>query len=67
MYLSKSFYICSLILQCILILVFLLYLVLSFFRVLKRIKNGKFGKIKDPYESRNKRKKSGKTKETTKR
>jgi hypothetical protein len=40
--LAKSYYVCSVILQAILLLVFLLYFTLSVMRMIKKIKNSTF-------------------------
>lgn len=47
---SKSYFIYSIVLQSVLLLTFTLYFALSVFRVAKRIKNGKFKDVTDPYE-----------------
>lgn len=47
---SKSYFIYSTVLQSVLLLIFMLYFALSVFRVAKRIKNGKFRDMPDPYE-----------------
>lgn len=47
---SKSYFIYSIVLQSVLILIFMLYFALSVFRVAKRIRNDKFRDVPDPYE-----------------
>jgi hypothetical protein len=47
---SRSYFIYSTVLQSIIFLIFTLYLVLSVFRVAKKIKNGRFRDVPDPYE-----------------
>jgi hypothetical protein len=45
----RSYFIYSAVLQSVLLLIFILYFALSVFRVAKRIKNGKFRDVPDPF------------------
>ena len=42
---NRQYYVCSLLLQCVIMLFFLFYFVISIYRVYKKIKNQKFQEI----------------------
>lgn len=44
---ARPYYICSILLQALILLLFLLYFALSIFRVFKKIKNSKFEDVPD--------------------